>query len=65
MNWIEVHIDTRPDRLDDLCARLEAAGVTGLVIDDEADFKDFLEITTSIGTMWTTSFCGRKRACAA
>ena len=43
MNWIEVHIDTRPDRLDDLCARLEAAGVTGLVIDDEADFKDFLE----------------------
>ena len=29
MNWIEVHIDTRPDRLDDLCARLEAAGVTG------------------------------------
>ena len=43
MNWIEVHIDTRPDRLDDLCARLEAADVTGLVIDDEADFKDFLE----------------------
>ena len=43
MNWIEVHIDTRPDRLDDLCARLEASGVTGLVIDDEADFKDFLE----------------------
>ncbi len=43
MNWIEVHIDTHPADLDDLCARLENQGVTGLVIDDEADFKDFLE----------------------
>ena len=43
MNWIEVHIDTCPADLDDLCARLENQGVTGLVIDDEADFKDFLE----------------------
>ena len=43
MNWIEVHIDTRPAELDDLCARLESQGITGLVIDDEADFKDFLE----------------------
>ena len=43
MNWIEVHIDTCPGELDDLCARLESQGITGLVIDDEADFKDFLE----------------------
>ena len=43
MNWIEVHIDTCPGDLDELCARLENAGVSGLVIDDEADFKDFLE----------------------
>ena len=43
MNWIEVHIDTCPTALDDLCARLEGMGVTGLVIDDEADFKDFLK----------------------
>ena len=43
MNWIEVHIDTCPTALDDLCARLEGMGVTGLVVDDEADFKDFLK----------------------
>ena len=43
MNWIEVHIDTRPGDLDGLCARLEGAGISGLIIDDEADFKDFLE----------------------
>ncbi len=43
MNWIEVRIDTCPAALDDLCARLEGMGVTGLVVDDEADFKDFLK----------------------
>ena len=43
MNWIEVHIDTQPAELDGLCARLEELGITGLVIDDEADFKNFLE----------------------
>ena len=43
MNWIEVHIDTCPAALDDLCARLEGMGVTGLIVDDEADFKDFLK----------------------
>ena len=43
MNWIEVHIDTCPAALDDLCARLEGMGVAGLVVDDEADFKDFLK----------------------
>ena len=43
MNWIEARIDTHPRQLDALCARLEEAGISGLVIDDEADFKDFLE----------------------
>ena len=32
MNWIEVHIDTRPAELDGLCARLEELGITGLVL---------------------------------
>ena len=43
MNWIEVRIDTCSGGLDDLCGRLEDMGIEGLVIDDEADFKDFLE----------------------
>ena len=43
MNWIEARIDTCSEGLDDLCGRLEDMGIEGLVIDDEADFKDFLE----------------------
>ena len=43
MNWIEARIDTCSGGLDDLCGRLEDMGIEGLVIDDEADFKDFLE----------------------
>lgn len=43
MNWIEVHLDTQPEDLDRVAEKLEAMGITGLVIDDEADFKDFLE----------------------
>ena len=63
MNWIEVHIDTCPGELDDLCARLESQGITGLVIDDEADFKDFLKNNHQYWD-WTTICCRRKRACA-
>ena len=43
MNWLEVKVDTAPAGLDAVSERLEALGVTGLVIDDEADFHDFLE----------------------
>ena len=41
MNWLEVKVDTAPAGLDAVSERLEALGVTGLVIDDEADFRRF------------------------
>lgn len=41
--WLEVSIDTTPAALDDLTAWLTAAGMTGLVIEDEGDFTNFLE----------------------
>ena len=43
MDWLELKIDTSPSGLDAVTALLEEQGVTGVIIDDEGDFKDFLE----------------------
>lgn len=43
VKWLEVVLDTNREELDGLCARLTANGVTGMAIEDEADFKSFLE----------------------
>ena len=43
MNWLELKIDTAPAGLDAVTDLLETFGVSGLIIDDEADFHDFLE----------------------
>ncbi|NCB62091.1 MAG: 50S ribosomal protein L11 methyltransferase [Clostridia bacterium] len=42
-NWLEITIDAAQGDLEEVCAKLTAAGMTGLVIEDEADFKTFLE----------------------
>jgi len=44
IKWLEVVINTTPDQLDNVTAKLIAAGMDGLVIEDEADFLNFLEI---------------------
>lgn len=43
MDWLECKLDTSPAGLDAVTAFLERQGVAGLVIDDEGDFRDFLE----------------------
>ena len=43
IKWLEVAVETTEADLEALAARLTMNGVTGLVIEDEADFKDFLE----------------------
>lgn len=43
MNWLEVKIDTIPAHLDGLTNLLESMDITGLIIDDEGDFQNFLE----------------------
>ena len=43
MKWLELHIDTARAGLEPVSELLREQGVEGLVIDDEADFKDFLE----------------------
>ena len=44
IKWLEVVINTTPDKLDSVTAKLIAAGMDGLVIEDEADFLSFLEV---------------------
>lgn len=43
MDWLEISLNAAPGRLEALCAELEDLGVTGLVIEDEAEFRRFLE----------------------
>ena len=43
MNWLELTIDTTPAGIDSVSEMLEELGITGLVIDEEGDFHDFLE----------------------
>lgn len=42
-NWLEVTLQTTGAELENLAARLTANGITGLVIEDEEDFRNFLE----------------------
>lgn len=43
MGWIEAAIPTASGEIDALCERLAALGVDGISIEDEADFRRFLE----------------------
>ena len=43
MQWLELKIDTTPVGLAPVSDLVEGLGVTGLVIEDEGDFHDFLE----------------------
>ena len=43
MEWLELKIDTSHAVLDAVTDMLEQQGVTGVMIDDEADFQSFLE----------------------
>ena len=43
MHWLEVHIDTVHSGLDAVEAMLSSLGIDSLMIDDETDFRDFLD----------------------
>ena len=43
IKWLEVAVETTEDRLEAVSARLTMNGVPGLVIEDEAEFHQFLE----------------------
>ena len=43
IKWLEIAVNTTPDRLDEVCARLAAAGMDSVVIEDEGEFLTFLE----------------------
>lgn len=43
MNWLEVSIETTPEGIDPVCGSLMNIGINGFEIEDEGDFKSFLE----------------------
>lgn len=43
MRWIELAIDTPENEIDSRCEELSAMGAEGFVIENEADFQNFLE----------------------
>ncbi|MGI6028378.1 MAG: 50S ribosomal protein L11 methyltransferase [Candidatus Heteroscillospira sp.] len=43
MRWIEASVETKSELIDLKCAELAELGVPGMVIEDEQDFRDFLE----------------------
>ncbi len=43
MKWLALHIDCASAGLSGVCDLLNDCGIEGLVIEDEADFHDFLE----------------------
>ena len=43
MKWLELHIDTSPEGLEPISDMLGDLGIEGLVIEDEGDFRQFLE----------------------
>ena len=43
MKWLAIHIDTVPAGLEPVEAALSTLGIDGLVIEDETDFRRFLE----------------------
>lgn len=43
MAWLEITINTAPDTVEDVAARLTARGYSDLVIEDQREFESFLE----------------------
>ena len=43
MKWLAIHIDTSPAGLEPVSNLLDDLGIEGLVIEDEGDFREFLE----------------------
>ena len=43
MDWLEVTIYTTAEGIESVCGNLYQLGITGVMIEDEADFKEFLE----------------------
>ena len=42
MDWLELKIDTSPAGIEAVTELLEEQGVTGVIIVDARDFKDFM-----------------------
>jgi len=43
MQWLEISLNTKPEKIEELSVELELLGVSGLIVEDEQEYEDFLE----------------------
>lgn len=43
MQWLEITVHTQTEKMELLCNRLEDMGIEGLIIEDEAEYRNFLQ----------------------
>ena len=43
VKWLEIAVNTSADKLDEVTARLAANGMDSIVIEEEGEFRQFLE----------------------
>ena len=61
MEWLEIGIDAPDGDTEALCALLEDLGVEGLVIEDEADIRRFLEESSRFWDAVDEDFLAERR----
>jgi len=65
MRWIEATLNAESGSIDDICYTLSELGVGGMTVEDEADFRDFLENNRQywdyVDEELARSFSGRAR----
>ena len=43
MAWLEITVNTAPETIEDVAAKLTAGGFADLLIEDQAEFSEFLD----------------------
>ena len=43
MSWLEITVETQPDKIEDVAAALTAGGFADLVVEDQQEFESFLD----------------------
>ena len=64
MDWWELRIDTSPAGIDPVVDTLTDLGITGVMIDDEGDFHDFLEHNHQYWDYVDEELLAQKKGCS-
>ncbi len=65
MDWLEVYVKTSPEGIEIVCGLLYQCGLTGLMIDDERDFEDFMKNPNRVWDYIDDGLISQKSKCGA